>query len=58
MVAKAVGFEGEVAWDSSRPDGMPRKLLDVSRLGRLSWTPSIDLGVGLRSAYQWYCSQA
>jgi nucleoside-diphosphate-sugar epimerase len=58
MVGKAVGFEGEVDWDSSRPDGMPRKLLDVSRLTRLSWVPSIDLDEGLRSTYQWYCTQA
>lgn len=58
MAAKAVGFEGEAAWDSSRPDGMPRKLLDVSRLTRLRWAPSIALDEGLRSFYQWYCSQA
>jgi GDP-L-fucose synthase len=57
MVARAVGFEGEMAWDASRPDGMPRKLLDVSRLTRMSWAPTIDLDAGLRSVYQWYRSQ-
>ncbi len=57
VVARAVGFEGEVAWDPSRPDGMPRKLLDGTRLTRLGWAPAIDLDEGLRSAYRWYCAQ-
>jgi GDP-L-fucose synthase len=57
MVARAVGFEGEMAWDASWPDGIPRKLLDVSRLTRMSGIPTIDLDTGLRSVYQWYRSQ-
>lgn len=57
MVAGSVGFDGAVAWDASRPDGTPRKLLDVSRLARLGWAPGIDLDEGLRSTYQWYRAQ-
>jgi GDP-L-fucose synthase len=58
MVARAVGFEGEVAWDASRPDGMPRKLLDISRLSGLGWRPRIELSDGLDHAYEWYRTQA
>jgi len=57
MVARAVRFEGEVAWDASRPDGMPRKLLDVSRLSMLGWKPRIGIEDGIRQAYKWYRSQ-
>lgn len=56
-VRDAIGIEGDVVWDSSRPDGMPRKLLDVSRLQRLGWHPDIDLRDGIRSTYAWYLSQ-
>jgi len=56
-VGYAVGIEGEVAWDSSRPDGMPRKLLDVSRLQSLGWRPGIGLAAGIRSTYGWYLDQ-
>jgi GDP-L-fucose synthase len=52
-----VGFEGEAAWDPSRPDGTPRKLLDVSRLKRLGWQAKIGLDTGVRSTYQWYLGQ-
>ena len=54
IIRKAVGFEGEVAWDSSRPDGMPQKLLDVSRLSSLGWSPQIELIYGLKSILDWY----
>jgi GDP-L-fucose synthase len=53
-VAAVVGFEGELAWDSSKPDGMPRKLLDTSRINALGWYPSIKLGDGLTATYDWY----
>jgi GDP-L-fucose synthase len=56
MIRAAVRFEGDVAWDSSRPDGMPRKLLDVSRLAGLGWRPQIDLAAGIGRAYEWYRS--
>lgn len=53
-VAAIVGFEGELEWDSSKPDGMPRKLLDTSRINALGWYPSITLGDGLAATYDWY----
>jgi GDP-L-fucose synthase len=56
IIRNAVGFEGCVAWDSSRPDGMPQKLLDVSRLSGLGWSPQIDLVDGVRLTYDWYQS--
>ncbi|RPJ11473.1 MAG: GDP-L-fucose synthase [Deltaproteobacteria bacterium] len=54
IIRNAVGFEGCVAWDSSRPDGMPQKLLDLSRLSGLGWSPQIDLVDGIRITYDWY----
>jgi GDP-L-fucose synthase len=53
-VARVTGFRGELGWDSSKPDGTPRKLLDVSRLRALGWEASIGLEDGLRDAYQWF----
>ncbi|WP_456726212.1 GDP-L-fucose synthase [Bradyrhizobium sp. USDA 3397] len=53
-VAAAVGFRGEISFDTSRPDGTPRKLLDVSRLARTGWQASISLEEGIRLAYQSY----
>jgi nucleoside-diphosphate-sugar epimerase len=54
MVREAVGFQGELVFDSSKPDGTPRKLLDVSRLSRLGWEAKIDLRDGIRQTYQWF----
>lgn len=51
-IARVVGFEGELAFDTSRPDGAPRKLMDSSRLRALGWAPRIGLEEGLRHAYQ------
>lgn len=51
---KVVGFPGELRFDSSKPDGTPRKLMDVSRLKALGWQYSISLEEGLRSTYQWF----
>jgi len=53
-IANVVGYEGELVWDSSKPDGTPRKLLDVSRLNKLGWTHSIPLVQGISDTYQWY----
>lgn len=53
-VARVTGFEGRITWDASKPDGTPRKLLDVSRLKALGWQASIDLDEGLRDAYRWF----
>jgi GDP-L-fucose synthase len=57
IIRKAVGFEGDVTWDSSRPDGMPQKLLDISRLSGLGWSPQVDLLEGIGHAYEWYRSR-
>lgn len=53
-MAKAVGFKGEIVFDSSKPDGTPRKLLDVTRLANLGWRYSISLEQGLEQTYQWF----
>ncbi|WP_318526627.1 GDP-L-fucose synthase [Vibrio natriegens] len=53
-MAKVVGFEGEVVFDSSKPDGTPRKLMDVSRLASLGWNYKVELETGLRNTYQWF----
>lgn len=53
-VAEVVGFEGNIVWDTTKPDGTPRKLLDVSRLEALGWKASIRLHDGLQDAYQWF----
>ena len=53
-VAAVVGFEGEIEWDSSKPDGMPRKLLDTTRINELGWHPQITLRDGVADTYAWY----
>ena len=55
LVRKIVGYEGEIEFDTSKPDGTPRKLLDTSRLTDLGWQPSITLEDGIATTYQWYC---
>jgi GDP-L-fucose synthase len=54
LVSRVVGFEGAIHWDSSKPDGTPRKLLDVSRIQSLGWKAAIDLKQGIRSTYDAY----
>jgi GDP-L-fucose synthase len=49
-----VGYDGEICWDPSRPDGTPKKQLDVSRLNQLGWRPAISLRQGIESTYQAY----
>ena len=53
-VASVVGFDGQIEWDTSKPDGMPRKLLDTSRINALGWRPTITLRDGVASTYDWY----
>ncbi|BDZ42745.1 GDP-L-fucose synthase [Paraoerskovia sediminicola] len=53
-VAAVVGYEGSIEWDSSKPDGTPRKLLDVSRINSLGWSASTGLSDGLTAMYEWY----
>jgi GDP-L-fucose synthase len=55
-IARVTGFTGQLVWDASKPDGAPRKLLEVSRLRQLGWQASITLEEGLRDAYGWYLS--
>ena len=52
IIKDVVGFEGEIQWDTSMPDGTPRKLMDSSRLFALGWKPQIDLRTGIRLAYE------
>jgi GDP-L-fucose synthase len=54
LVKKVVGYEGEVAFDTSKPDGTPRKLLDVARLHSLGWRAATGLEEGIRKTYEWY----
>lgn len=54
LVVNAVGFEGEVIWDTTKPDGTPRKLIDVSKLHSLGWTHKVEIEDGVRKLYEWY----
>jgi len=54
-VAAATGFQGEILWDASKPDGTPKKQLDVSRLAALGWRARISLDVGLASTVKEFC---
>ena len=54
QIAEVVGWQGELVFNTDMPDGMPRKLLDVSQLDRLGWTARIDLPTGLEQTYGWY----
>ena len=56
LVAELAGFKGEIAWDSSKPDGTPRKVLDVSKAKSLGWSPKISLRDGIASTISWYQS--
>jgi GDP-L-fucose synthase len=57
LIRDIVGFGGDIVYDSSKPDGTPRKLLDVSRLTAAGWQPRIDLPTGIEDTYRWYLSQ-
>jgi GDP-L-fucose synthase len=57
LIAAVTGFEGELRFDPSKPDGTPRKLLDVGRLRALGWSPRIALHAGVSATYDWFCSQ-
>jgi len=58
LVCRVVGFDGDIRFDATKPDGTPRKLLDISRLRRLGWAPQISLERGLAAVYRWYESQS
>lgn len=54
LVKETVGFEGEIIWNSSMPDGTPRKLTDVTKLHEMGWTHKVDLEEGVKLAYEWF----
>jgi GDP-L-fucose synthase len=54
LVSEAVGYQGKILWDQSKPDGTPRKLLDVTRVHDLGWKHSIELPQGIKDLYAWY----
>ena len=54
LICDIVGFEGQLAWDDTKPDGTPRKLLDVTRLQNLGWRPTIPLRDGISQTYEWF----
>ena len=56
-ICEVVGYSGSLAFDSTRPDGTPQKVLDISKIRALGWTPEIPLKKGLEQVYQWYLSQ-
>lgn len=58
LVAEAVGYDGEILWDSSKPDGTPQKLLDVSKLAEAGWTSSIGLRDGIKTTVEWFRSNS
>ena len=57
-VARVTGYKGRLSFDTTKPDGTPRKLMDVSRLARLGWTYSIPLGDGIKGTYDWFLAQS
>jgi GDP-L-fucose synthase len=58
LIKDVVGYGGDLVFDSSRPDGTPRKLLDVSRLREAGWSAKVDLREGVGRTYEWFLSQA
>ncbi len=55
MIAKVVGYKGTIEWDTSKPNGTMRKVMDVSKLKATGWEPTVDLYNGIHEAYNWYC---
>jgi len=56
LISEVVGYSGEIEFDSSKPDGTPRKLLENSRLSALGWTPKVSLRQGIKTTYEWFIS--
>ena len=54
LVGEAVGYEGEIIYDASKPDGTPRKLVDTTKINALGWQAGISLREGIKSTYQWF----
>jgi GDP-L-fucose synthase len=58
LVRKAVGYSGKIRWDHSKPDGTPRKLLDVKKIQSLGWKASISIEQGIAGTYKWFLEKA
>ncbi|HEY6112390.1 MAG TPA: NAD-dependent epimerase/dehydratase family protein, partial [Chthoniobacterales bacterium] len=58
IICDVIGFDGELTWDTSKPDGTPRKLLDVTKLKNLGWQPTIPLREGIARTYEWFLKNA
>jgi len=58
IMKEVIGFKGELIFDTTKPDGTPRKLIDVRKLKRMGWKYSVDLKVGLKKTYEWYLKQS
>jgi GDP-L-fucose synthase len=56
LIGGVVGFDGDIVWDGTKPDGTPRKLLEVSLITALGWKPEVSLEDGIRSTYEWFKS--
>mgnify|MGYP003457562688 CR=1 FL=1 len=54
LVQKVIGHQGEIIWDTSKPDGTPRKVMEVSKLKKMGWSPKITLEQGIEETYQWF----
>ncbi len=57
LICEVVGFKGELTWDASKPDGTPRKLLDITKIKSLGWKPTIPLHAGIARTYEWFRQQ-
>jgi GDP-L-fucose synthase len=57
LICDVVGFDGELIWDTTKPDGTPRKLLDITKLKALGWKPSIPLRDGIAQTYEWFLAK-
>ena len=54
LIKGVAGFEGDIVFDKSKPDGVPRKLLDSSKIKKMGWTPKVSLQEGIKMTYEWY----
>ena len=57
-VRKRVGFDGKIRWDESKPDGTPRKLLDVTKIRGMGWKPKVTIEDGITATYDWFLKNA
>ena len=56
-IKRVVGYKGKLTFDTAKPDGAPRKLIDVTRLSKMGWSYNVDLNNGLKKTYKWYLEQ-